>query len=88
MSGSAGRYICEYQFYSSLAHMSHVRNAELPWKERTMVAFMHVPTTAAKDVESLNKSRDIAIGLIYALIDSRRFRNGDYDPGNSESQPA
>lgn len=87
ISEDAGRYICEYQLYASLAHMSHVGNGKLPWKERTTVAFMHVPKCAAAGVEKLERSREVAIGLIYSLIDSRRSRDGDYDPGDNEEVP-
>lgn len=29
--------------------------------------------------EALERGKDVVVGLIYALIDSRRFRDGDYD---------
>lgn len=34
---------------------------------------------AANDKASIEKGREIVIALIYALIDSRRQRDGDYD---------
>ena len=80
--------MCDYQFYSSLARSLHVQvnDPKLTWKDRTMVSFMHVPI--ANDAKSVEKGREIAIGLIYALIDSRRSRDGDYDEdGNLMEAP-
>lgn len=44
---------------------------------------MHLPHCKTK--EDVERAKEVVISLIYALIDSRRFRGddyGDYDDGN------
>jgi hypothetical protein len=75
MSDRANHHMAEYQFFASLAHVQQT-GSHIPWQERTMVAAMTLPNKTS--VEDLEEGRNVVIGLIYALIDSRRFRNGDY----------
>ena len=41
-----------------------------------MVAAMTLPNKTSE--EDLEEGKKVVIGLIYALVDSRRFRDGDY----------
>ena len=75
MSDRANHPIAAYQFFASLAHVQQA-GSHVPWQERTMVAAMTLPNKTS--VEDLEEGRKVVIGLIYALIDSRRFRDGDY----------
>jgi len=70
--------LLEYQLYASLAHVQDSsRNRTLEWNERTTVSSMQMPhVTSAKDLE---RAKQVVVRLIYALIDSRRFRGSDYD---------
>jgi hypothetical protein len=54
----------------------HVGNG-LAWQERTLVSCMIMPNDTSE--EALERGKDVVISLIYALIDSRRYRDGDYD---------
>jgi len=75
MSDRVNHHVAAYQFYASLAHVQQA-GSHIPWKERTMVAAMTLPNKTS--VEDLEEGRKVVIGLIYALVDSRRFRDGDY----------
>ncbi|KAI5289734.1 hypothetical protein KEM54_003326 [Ascosphaera aggregata] len=59
LSKDAGKYLCEFIYYNSLAHA---------WKEgrNLSVVFVHVPGwDTSKDIE---RGRDVIIGLIKSLI--------------------
>lgn len=76
--------LSEYQLYASLAHVQDSsRNRDLEWNKRTMVSSMLMPNvvSSAEDVE---RAKDIVISLVYALVDSRRFRGSDYDDEDVE----
>lgn len=75
MSDDAGRYLCDYIYYASLAHFHATRKREMPWDERTHVVFLHVPPVTHGSVED---GREVAVALIRALVDSRRMRQDDY----------
>lgn len=67
VSTDAGRYLCEFIFFTSLA---------LAWRERRArnVVFLHVPSGCTD--EDVRVGRDVAVAMIKALvlswIDSRR----------------
>jgi len=76
LSDDPGRYLCDYIYYTSLAHFHHNSDVHLPWHEKTSVVFLHVPAEAESSIET---GREITIALIRALIDSRRMRQDDYN---------
>lgn len=47
-----------------------------------MVACMHLPQ--GDSPEELEQGKRVVTSLIYALIDSRRYRDGDYDDEEGE----
>jgi len=70
--------LLEYQLYASLAHVQDSsRNRNLEWNERTTVSSMQMPHVSS--AEDLERAKEVVIRLIYALVDSRRFRGSDYD---------
>lgn len=60
-SEDAGRYLCDFIYYSSLARL---------WKrhEKRRVVFFHVPVDS--DQESLLEGKEVTIALIRALVQS------------------
>lgn len=61
ISEDAGRYLCDFMFYSSLAELTKR-------DERKRVLFFHVPVEA--DDEHVKKGVDIACELIRAVVRS------------------
>ena len=63
-SGDAGRYLCDFIYYSSLAEL---------WKrdEERRVVFLHVPVES--DELSIARGREVLIELIRALVQSRKM---------------
>lgn len=79
-SEDAGHFVCEYLFFASLANTQVTTKREgIQWEHRTTVELLQVPTTC--DTANIEKGRDVVVSLIYAIIDSRRQRDGDYDEG-------
>lgn len=59
LSNDAGRYLCEFIFYSSMAHALAEGCAR-------SVVFFHVP--AGTDTDSLELGREVAVALIKSLV--------------------
>jgi pyroglutamyl-peptidase len=61
ISDDAGRYLCDFIYYSSLAHR---------WKQgkERRVTFLHVPADASE--RAVETGRELAAGLIRALVES------------------
>jgi pyroglutamyl-peptidase len=66
LSPDAGNFMCGFIYYNSLAHYFSIDEQERP------VAFMHVPDLSDSK-EKLDSGKDVAIGLIKALVESRRL---------------
>lgn len=66
-SSDAGRFICEYTFYLSLARL---------WRERDdrLVCFMHVP--AQNSEEAIQRGVQVASAFIKEVIDSSASLQG------------
>jgi len=64
-SDDAGRYLCDFIYYSSLAQL---------WKrgEERRVAFLHVPVDS--DEEAISRGKEVTIELIRALVVSGRMK--------------
>ena len=61
ISEDAGHYLCDYTYYSSLAHL---------WKQQRekKVTFFHVPADAS--AASISLGKELAINLIRAMVES------------------
>ncbi|OAA68649.1 pyroglutamyl peptidase type [Niveomyces insectorum RCEF 264] len=71
ISQNAGRYLCEFTYFSSLAHLyrrNQAADGQDPRFRRRRVAFLHVPAAAAPD--RIAAGRDLVIELIRALAAS------------------
>ncbi|KAF2177868.1 peptidase C15, pyroglutamyl peptidase I-like protein [Zopfia rhizophila CBS 207.26] len=65
LSADAGNFLCGFIYWNSLAHYFALKEDERP------VAFLHVPDLSGS-LESLEQGRKVAVGLIRALVESRR----------------
>ena len=61
ISEDAGRYMCEFIYYSSLAH-------RLKQQKPRKVVFLHVPSDAS--AKSVAQGRELMINLIRAIVES------------------
>lgn len=61
ISEDAGHYLCDFIYYSSLAHL---------WKQQRSrkLTFLHVPADASE--RSVELGRELAVNLIRAVVDS------------------
>jgi pyroglutamyl-peptidase len=64
VSEDAGRYLCDFIYYSSLAYLEKSR-------EEKRVVFLHVPIEA--DEAALKTGVDVTIELIRAMVQSGRM---------------
>jgi len=64
VSEDAGRYLCDFIYYSSLAYLTKKN-------EERRVVFLHVPT--ASDEASVKTGVDITLELIRAMVQSDRM---------------
>lgn len=73
ISDDAGHYLCDFIYYSSLAHL---------WKQgrERKLTFFHVPADASKEAVSLG--RELCINLIRAMVESEVARRET--PGNED----
>lgn len=62
ISEDAGRYICDFTYYSSLAHL-------LKAGEERKVVFLHVPADASEG--AVATGRELALQLIRSLVESK-----------------
>ncbi|EJT73285.1 hypothetical protein GGTG_10130 [Gaeumannomyces tritici R3-111a-1] len=67
VSGDAGRYLCDFIYYSSLAHLYRAG-------EYRRVVFLHVPADLSE--EALARGLDLTIQLIRSLVESEVIRKG------------
>ena len=67
MSEDAGRYLCDFIYYSSLAYV------ERKGEEKRAV-FLHVPIDTNE--AALNTGVDVTIELIRALVQSGQMKKG------------
>ena len=61
ISDDPGRYLCDFIYYSSLAHLY---KQQRPRK----VIFLHVPADASET--SVTQGRELAINLIRSIVES------------------
>jgi pyrrolidone-carboxylate peptidase len=61
ISEDAGRYLCDFIYYSSLAHLTKK-------KEERRVVFLHVPVES--DESAIKTGVDVTIELIRAIVRS------------------
>ncbi|KAI9808924.1 MAG: hypothetical protein M1827_007149 [Pycnora praestabilis] len=67
-SADAGRYLCEFTYYASLARYYQAQSDHQGDKP---VMFLHVPADHSE--QALQRGKDVAIGLTRALVESRRL---------------
>jgi len=72
ISTDAGNFLCGFIYYNSLAHYFSIKGDYRP------VAFMHVPDLSHDEAKQ-REGWDVAIGLIKALVESKR-KNGAVSP--------
>ncbi|KAJ2904142.1 hypothetical protein MKZ38_008763 [Zalerion maritima] len=65
LSTDPGRYLCDFIYFSSLAYLYRR-------EERRRVVFLHVPCDP--DEKMLQKGRQVALGLIQALVESHAVK--------------
>jgi pyroglutamyl-peptidase len=65
ISEDAGRYLCDFIYYSSLAHLTKK-------EEQRRVVFLHVPVDS--DEASIKLGTEVTIELIRALVQSGRLK--------------
>ncbi|CAG8959079.1 hypothetical protein HYFRA_00012860 [Hymenoscyphus fraxineus] len=65
ISEDAGRYLCDFIFFSSLAHLTKK-------EEERRVVFFHVPVRC--DEESINTGIEVCLELIRAIVQSGRMK--------------
>lgn len=73
ISDDAGHYLCDFIYYSSLAHL---------WKQGRdrKVTFFHVPADASKETVSLGT--ELCINLIRSIVESEVTRREN--PANED----
>lgn len=74
ISYDAGRYLCEYLYYSSLAFLHVCGNDGVSLQDRITVALLHVPRGA--EPEDIATGKRVTMALISAMVDSRRHDTG------------
>lgn len=77
ISDDAGHYLCDFIYYSSLAHR---------WREGKdrPVTFLHVPSDASE--RAVGMGRELAIGLIRSLVESEVARRKGLVRGKGEGE--
>lgn len=65
ISDDPGRYLCDFIYYSSLAHLTRKQ-------ERKRVVFLHVPADASEP--AIATGRELVLQLIRALVESELGR--------------
>lgn len=82
LSDDAGNYLCDFIYYSSLAHLY---KQQRPRK----VLFLHVP--ADPQPQLIEQGRDLAVNLIRSIVESevaaalkKNQASGDVETGSTE----
>jgi len=65
ISEDAGRYLCDFIYYSSLAHLTKKR-------EERRVVFLHVPVDS--DEAATKTGVEVTLELIRAMVQSGRLK--------------
>ena len=65
ISEDAGRYLCDFIYYSSMAHLTKKQ-------EKRRVVFLHVPVDS--NTEAIKNGTEITLELIRALVQSGRVK--------------
>jgi pyrrolidone-carboxylate peptidase len=65
VSEDAGRYLCDFIYFSSLAYLTKK-------EEERRVVFLHVPVDS--DEAALNTGTEVALELIRAMVQSGRIK--------------
>jgi pyroglutamyl-peptidase len=77
ISQDAGNFLCGFIYYNSLAHYFSVKEDERP------VCFLHVPDLSGS-ADKLREGLEVTIGLIKALVESRRKAGGRVVDGDKQ----
>jgi pyroglutamyl-peptidase len=67
ISEDAGRYLCDFIYFSSLAHLSKA-------KESQRVVFLHVPSDYSE--QAITSGRELVLQLIKSIVESELARKG------------
>lgn len=67
ISEDAGRYLCDFIYFSSLAHLHKAG-------ERRNVLFLHVPSEASE--HSVQVGREVLLQLVRSVVESELARPG------------
>ena len=62
ISEDAGRYLCDFIYYSSLAHL-------LKQGKEKNVVFLHVPADATESM--VTQGRELTVNLVRAIVESQ-----------------
>lgn len=75
ISDDAGHYLCDFTYYSSLAHL---------WKQQRprRVTFFHVPADASE--RAVASGRELVLNLIRAIVESEVSRRKGRKPGEND----
>jgi pyrrolidone-carboxylate peptidase len=65
ISEDAGHYLCDFIYYSSLAHLYQAG-------EERRVLFLHVPSDASE--HSINVGRELVLQLVRSVVESEMVR--------------
>jgi pyrrolidone-carboxylate peptidase len=79
ISEDAGRYLCDYIYYSSLAHL------EKAGQERK-VLFLHVPSDASE--HSIAVGRELVLQLVRAMVESELVQREKKKRAERETEAA
>ncbi|KIH95141.1 hypothetical protein SPBR_09249 [Sporothrix brasiliensis 5110] len=89
ISVDAGRYLCDFIYFSSLAHL-YRRDQEAGHKDaryaRRRVAFLHVP--AAATPERVEAGQALVVALIRSLVESEVVARGSGDTPKTKASAA
>ncbi|KXX81873.1 Pyroglutamyl-peptidase 1 [Madurella mycetomatis] len=72
ISEDAGRYLCDFIYFSSLAHLHKAG-------ERRNVLFLHVPSDASE--HSVQVGREVLLQLVRSVVESELARSGGLKEG-------
>lgn len=75
ISQDAGRYMCEFIYYSSLAQLYKQEKAK-------KVVFLHVPSDASQ--KTVARGRELVINLIRSIVESEIEQRRREDEANGE----